>query len=386
MPFTPDAAKPPLLDEIAAIRKAQALWTLLGATGGSSGLALLGPIGLAVAGVAALCLYALEINKIDLDRILNDPPRPDFDVPVRARRRRFDPTFMQTPVERAGAEFVTGLLDLSAYLEAAVRADERAQAAIGAGATGEVQARMFEGQRATERAASAGEDVAITASTLAAAVSSDPAFATVGSLIRASSVGGSSLGDVDAIELLPPEALEYVRRTTLVTTGLTPIVQITSSDATALRSNPSRAIRERAAALGGATLIGTRVLHASYGDVPRSERIWRGSQTEQSRRARPVEEISERAGAAERTSSKRRTEAARRWLANFVDMYAGIDAGEGDPVHAVRENARALLATGPTERDPVIIAEQIAVALPGDPRAAALAEAWRDELRRLGEV
>jgi hypothetical protein len=77
------------------------------------------------------------------------------------------------------------------------------------------------------------------------------------------------------------------------------------------------------------------------------------------------------------------SEAARDWLNRFIDMYAGMDAGQGDPVHTVRENARALLNAGPTEQDPFTIAKQIAEALPGDSHAAALEDGWRGELERL---
>lgn len=74
------------------------------------------------------------------------------------------------------------------------------------------------------------------------------------------------------------------------------------------------------------------------------------------------------------------TEAARSWLTRFIDMYAGMDAGPGDPVHAVREKARELLDAGPTEDDPFTILEQIAAALPGDSHAASLGAGWRKEL------
>jgi hypothetical protein len=77
------------------------------------------------------------------------------------------------------------------------------------------------------------------------------------------------------------------------------------------------------------------------------------------------------------------TEAARNWLNRFIDMYAGMDTGPGDPVHAVREKARELLADGPTRDDPFTVSEQIAAALPGDSHAAALGEGWRKELQRL---
>jgi hypothetical protein len=76
-------------------------------------------------------------------------------------------------------------------------------------------------------------------------------------------------------------------------------------------------------------------------------------------------------------------EAAREWLNRFIDMYAGMDAGPGDPVHAVREKAQALLDASSTEHDPLTIAREIAEALPGDSHAAALEDGWREELRRL---
>jgi hypothetical protein len=75
-------------------------------------------------------------------------------------------------------------------------------------------------------------------------------------------------------------------------------------------------------------------------------------------------------------------EAARDWLERFIDMYAGIDAGPGDPVHAVREKARELLEAGPTESDPLTISREIAQALPGDSHAAALEQALVDRIRR----
>jgi hypothetical protein len=77
------------------------------------------------------------------------------------------------------------------------------------------------------------------------------------------------------------------------------------------------------------------------------------------------------------------TEAAQDWLTRFIDMYAGIDTGPSDPVHAVREKAREFLDAGPTEDDPFTISEEIAAALPGDSHAAALEDGWRKELERL---
>jgi hypothetical protein len=77
------------------------------------------------------------------------------------------------------------------------------------------------------------------------------------------------------------------------------------------------------------------------------------------------------------------TEAAEAWLTRFIDMYAGMDAGPADPVHAVREKAREFLDAGPTTDDPFTICDQIVAALPGESHAAALGDGWRKELQRL---
>jgi hypothetical protein len=126
------------------------------------------------------------------------------------------------------------------------------------------------------------------------------------------------------------------------------------------------------------------VLRTGYGRKQR-EFLLRGEQTGQPHDGQSSPTVQELVADAEQRGIEegRRTEAARRWLTNFVDLYAGIDAGEGDPVHSVRQQARAFLKAGPTERDPFVIAEQIALALPNDRRAAALAAGWGEELRGL---
>lgn len=70
--------------------------------------------------------------------------------------------------------------------------------------------------------------------------------------------------------------------------------------------------------------------------------------------------------------------AAREWLIRLVDMYAGIDTGPGDPVHDARVKAQEFLETGPTSSDPFVIAGMLAEALPGDERAAMLADSWSE--------
>lgn len=276
MPFTPDTAKPALLDEVATIEKHQALLTLIGASVGAAGL-VVAPIAVGVAGPAAVCLYVLQLNKIDTNRILNDPPRVDYDVPVRARRRRFDPGHMQSPIESATAQFVERVLDRLAYLEATVRADERAQHALSIGDDAHFQQRLLEGQRAADRAASAAERLSRAADEFASTWSSSPAFdaALGGAALRAAVTRGMR-GEVDAVRVFPSEALTYVARTRLVTAGLRPVVRVTARDAEAMVSDPYEAIRVRSAAYGSATVRASRTLREGYGkeipDEPREQR------------------------------------------------------------------------------------------------------------------
>jgi hypothetical protein len=88
-------------------------------------------------------------------------------------------------------------------------------------------------------------------------------------------------------------------------------------------------------------------------------------------------------GLLDRALATLETQAARQWLAVLVDMYAGMDAGPTDPVHAVREKARALIDGTPSRQDPFTIAQQMAAALPGDHRATTLADNWRATLERI---
>jgi hypothetical protein len=277
MPFTPDTAKPALLAEVATIEKHQALWTLIGALVGATAGLVVAPIAVGVAGPAAVCLYVLQLNKIDTNRILNDPPRVDYAVPVRARRRRFVPGHMQSPIESATAQFVERVLDRLAYLEAAVRADERAQHALSIGDDAHFQQRLLEGQRAADRAASAAERLSRAADELASTWSYSAALdAALGDAAMRADVTRGMRGEVDAVRVFPSEALTYVARTRLVTAGLRPIVRVTARDAEAMVSNPYEAIRVRSGAYGSATVRASRTLREGYGkespDEPREQR------------------------------------------------------------------------------------------------------------------
>lgn len=77
------------------------------------------------------------------------------------------------------------------------------------------------------------------------------------------------------------------------------------------------------------------------------------------------------------------TDAAREWLTDIVEMYKGIDTGQGDPVHDALMKAQELLKAGPiTRSDPFIVVGMLTDALPGDERAAALADSWTESYTR----
>lgn len=268
MPFTDDVAKPALLDEVSNLRKYQAFWVLIGSLS-TVGAVALAPVLLAAAGPAALCVFALEFNKIDVDRVLNDPPRPDYTTHVRARRRRFHGEHLETPLGAAAADFVAQVLTRSAYLEAAGRADERGQEAEAAGDWLTFQTRLSEGQRATERAEQAAVEVA-RASDRVAQVWSEGEF---GFAFRASLVRGplpeaairGMRGDIDARSVISPAAQAYVESTGLVIEGLYPRVPITEADARAVARDPDRALRERARKYGTSASRATEILSRTYG-------------------------------------------------------------------------------------------------------------------------
>jgi hypothetical protein len=270
VPFTGDDAKPALLDEIANIEKHQATWTLIAVLTGAAGGLLVAPLAAGIVGPPAVCIYILQRDKIDTNRILNDPPRPDFRVPVRARRRRFESAHMQTPIDRATAEFAEAVLERSAHVEAAVRADERAQAALAAADAASYRQRLIEGQRATERAAELVDRVTRASDGLAEAWATNVRFLedALDPAARRSLTAGMR-GEIDAVAVLPPAAHEYVRRTGLVTRDLHPRVIVTDADAGAVVSDPHDALRVRSRAYAKATARASDTVRTSYAKATR---------------------------------------------------------------------------------------------------------------------
>lgn len=64
--------------------------------------------------------------------------------------------------------------------------------------------------------------------------------------------------------------------------------------------------------------------------------------------------------------------------------YEGIDTGTAaDPVRAVRERARELLANGASREQLLALADQLAAALPQDGRAVGMRAHWEGALEAL---
>lgn len=78
----------------------------------------------------------------------------------------------------------------------------------------------------------------------------------------------------------------------------------------------------------------------------------------------------------------------REQLEVLVGTYEGMDGGQGDPVHAVRERARELLESGsePTRSAFLEIADMLAAALPMDQRAVGMHMYWEGALDALVEA
>jgi hypothetical protein len=119
-----------LLDEQYELKDAQARWGMVAVALSTAGTLIKPALFAAPIGVAGIAIGALKRKEYALDRALADPPRFDFETGTRAKRRRYVPGSLgsdRLSVSADNAAIAT--LRASAYLEAAVRADERAQGA-----------------------------------------------------------------------------------------------------------------------------------------------------------------------------------------------------------------------------------------------------------------
>lgn len=251
VPLTPESAKPALLDDMQRAREAQAAYACVAA------LALPGMLGWPiVAGCAVILVFVLERDRADKERILNDPARPDFRVPVRAKRRRYQPRLRPTSIELATDEFVQRLLMVVAYEEAFLRADERAQGAEAAGEVVMAGERRQEAYRAAARAAEAADDLYVAADALAGewadgaagqqlrAVMADP---------RAQKQLEDIAGPIDVEGAASRQAWNRLERTQLVTYDLQPRPVITTDERAVLRTDLPRELAQRTTSAAAAT-------------------------------------------------------------------------------------------------------------------------------------
>lgn len=148
MPELPDSAKPALRDDKLSARNAQATW------GGLAGFltVLAGITGAPVLGVPALaasvCIAVLQRRTNAIDHALDDPPRDDYRRSTRPKSRRYWPGELgEGALAAASDNFALSGLRAVAYLEAAVRADERAQGAALALDGRRVEQRRLEARR-----------------------------------------------------------------------------------------------------------------------------------------------------------------------------------------------------------------------------------------------
>lgn len=157
MPQLSDDEKPALLDERLSLRNAQAGWGAAFVVSTGSVAAILTPLlAIAPTTLCAVVIAILKRQENSVDRALDDPPRQDFSTETRARSRRYVPGRLgpsQLAMATDAAAIAT--LRVTAYLDAMVRADERAQGAQLAGDLNAAQHREWEARRFLERARAA---------------------------------------------------------------------------------------------------------------------------------------------------------------------------------------------------------------------------------------
>lgn len=152
MPQLDDEARPALLDERQAVKNQRATWAAL-AGAMAYGTTYVPPVFIIPAALCTLMgvVTSRQINA--LERALDDPPRDDYLVPTRKGFRHFDPTPLgDSPLARHTADAAREILEVSALLDAAVRAEERALGAQLANHPTAEERRSAEAQRLMQRA------------------------------------------------------------------------------------------------------------------------------------------------------------------------------------------------------------------------------------------
>jgi TPR repeat protein len=166
--------RPALLDEREEVQNCQADW--VGVIAGAAFMgAIINPILIPLApALASVFVISLKHQENAINHILDDPPRLDYATETRARSRRyFAGRFGDSDLALATDAAVISTLRVVAYLEASVRADERAQGARLAGDDGSTRLRSEEALIFRERARAADADRAVWLDTLSLAWASE---------------------------------------------------------------------------------------------------------------------------------------------------------------------------------------------------------------------
>ena len=169
VPQLSDAAKGPLLDEQLSLKNAQVSWGAIGVLGSpfTSHVLYLPTV------VSGVMIAVLRRQENAVTRALADPPRSDYATQTRAHSRRYIPGRLGLdPLAEAADRVAVTNLRAAAYLEAAVRAEERAMGATADGAHDLARAREAEGRALLESARAQSVAVASESTRFAIAIAS----------------------------------------------------------------------------------------------------------------------------------------------------------------------------------------------------------------------
>lgn len=153
MPPLDAARRAALLDERHSLKNAQAGW--IGVAGVFTAAAgfVAAPLLFAPLAAGSVIIAVLKRKENAVDRILEDPPRFDYEVRTQAHPRRYRTGMLGDDDLAVATDHVAvAALRVVAYLEAAVRADERGQGAGEHGREELEQAQLARAARAMERA------------------------------------------------------------------------------------------------------------------------------------------------------------------------------------------------------------------------------------------
>lgn len=204
--------RPRLEREQYSLKEAQVTW---GGTLGvlsAAGMAFGPQIAALPFAVGSICIAVLKRKELAVEMALNDPPRSDWGTATRAHRRRYVPGALgDDRLAVATDQAAIATLRATAYLEASVRAEERAQGARLAGRSDFVAQQLEQASKLFELAMSWSGEMAASLNTLAVSWAA---------YVVDSELDGRPLPAITADIVLPSAGNEAFRRTRLVTADL----------------------------------------------------------------------------------------------------------------------------------------------------------------------